>query len=798
MKNVVILPHQSHYMQAPFLFPDLRFFMLLSGYGAGKTRANVFAIINDIKRLQGVKDRAGDYVRLMICGVTLSHLEKTLLIYFRQYLDISKTKYIENKKYNYFKIGTVTVLLQPMENPGEIYGLDVYKIYVEEADELTTDKLLEAVKALNERCRQTLPGERPPSLSFGSTSQGQKGLYALYNYFIKTGIGFLIVRGRTQDNPFLPKELIKTMYKIYTKEERLVFMEGMFLAIAKGRVIPGFDWARNYVEYDLDTDVRPGEVVYWAQDINCIAKGEKVHTFRGDIPIEQVIQGDLVLTRKGYKKVLSVFDNGPNWVSRCATLYSTRGHIFRTPEGDKAQWQVKQGGNIYYLPKHESFRLRIEGIAEKVVLKVKELNLMGLSTIDTQARKDLVESISSTLSIKKCFMLLFGSILTLINRNGVIYTISMVKMIIDLHLLYAYFARYIQHYTQENGLKKTLNGLIGLRKKRTKQLERGTKAKQDRNITVSNKKRIGQMGFLHAFVCVSSVIKNSLQKFLLQCPVLKNVSENASIKERKRLVEKKGVMSMLARNVERSLKVLKKLNAAQELALENIKEEKMRNVDDQNYEFNTNVYDLEVEDAHEYFVNGTLVHNTGYNRGSAWIVREGVAYCIKYYDFPDLTKAAGVVRHDFPEQEIKWLPDVTIKDSFPSMAKDLRKYKIKIIYKKKNPLVEDSCFLVSKLFYLGRMKVCKIAQDVAEACATAMRDKENKIPKGVGASSPIHALDGVRYAAIFIVANHPDFKDIRKLILEKRASLRDDEDKEELVKELDGGYSEINPKIFLK
>jgi len=391
----------------------------------------------------------------MLCGYTLSHLEKTALIYFRQYLTISKTEYNENKKFNVFKIGTVTVILQPLENPGEIFGLDVYKIYVEEVDELTTDKMLDAVKALNERCRQVIPDERGPCICLASTAQGQKGLYAVYNHFKKSGVGFILIRGRTEDNIYLPKSLISDMYKMYTPEEREVFMHALFLAIAKGRVLPGFDWERNYASYDLDTQVRPDEEIFWGQDIN-----------------------------------------------------------------------------------------------------------------------------------------------------------------------------------------------------------------------------------------------------------------------------------------------------------------------------------------------------SGYNRGSAYVLRDGVLYGIKYYDFQDLMDAPKVVRHDFPFNKILWIPDVTISNQFSAFARELRKYKIKIIYRKKSPSVEDSSFLVSKLFYLKRLIICKIAKDLAQACATAMRDKNNLIPKGVGQNSPIHAVDGVRYVATYVVARYPGFDDIRKLIIDKRASLRSEEDKEALVKKLDSVYTEISPEAF--
>jgi hypothetical protein len=455
MQKVLVLPHQSKYMQAPYLFPEKRWFFLVCGYGAGKTRANVIALLYAIKRLQNKKDRAGDYARLIVAGYTLAHLNKTFLAYLRQYLEMSKTPYTENKKDNFFVIGTVTVLVVPIENPENIFGFDSWATFVEELDELTEDKALEAVRALSERTRQQLPGERSPFLCFGSTSQGQKGLYRIYNHFKKSGVGFVLIRGRTQDNVFLPKELIADMLRTYTPEEKLVFMDGEFLAIAKGRVLGDFSWGRNYLDYDMDQELLPGETVYIGMDFNI-----------------------------------------------------------------------------------------------------------------------------------------------------------------------------------------------------------------------------------------------------------------------------------------------------------------------------------------------------SYNRASAYSVRDGVLYCIKYYDFPDPQDAPSVFRHDFPVQRILWIPDVTIKDSFPQFARELRKYGIQIIYRKKNPLVEDTVFLVNKLFYTGRLMVCKIAKDLAEACAQAHRDKDNKIPKGIGPTSPIHAIDGLRYVCSFVCMRDKSFRDIRKLIIDKRASFRSDSEKP--IQDLGSGYIQIHPNALYR
>jgi hypothetical protein len=450
MLNVKLLPHQRNYLVAPYLFPEIRFFLLCAGYGAGKTRSNVFDALHLVKRLQNKKDVAGDYARIIVAGSTLSRLESTFLIYFRQLLNVSKTPYIEDKKHNIFKIGTVMVMLIPLDNPDRIFGQDAHACVVEEIDELTEDKCIEAVRALAERCRQQIIGERGPYLCFGSTSQGLKGLYRIYNHFKKFGVGFILIRGRTEDNIYLPPSYIQDMRRMYTPEEFEVYAHGQFLAVAKGRVFPDFDWKRNYLDYDLDRSLLPEEEVYIGMDFN-----------------------------------------------------------------------------------------------------------------------------------------------------------------------------------------------------------------------------------------------------------------------------------------------------------------------------------------------------QSYNRASAYVIRNKILYCVKCYDFPNPQDAPRVFRYDFPDQRIIWVPDVTIKDSFPQFGRELRRYNIFIIYRKKSPLVEDTVFLVNKLFRLERLFICKIAAPVAEACSTAMRDNDNKIPKGKNSSSPMHMIDSVRYVAAFIAANKGDFADIRLLVSDRRPSLRDEP--EEMITPMRGGYMSINP-----
>lgn len=330
----------------------------------------------------------------------------------------------------------------------------------DEVDELPEDVMIEAMKSVSQRVRQIMPEHRSPYIMSASTAQGMKGFYRLYCHYKKSGIGFVLTRARTQDNWYLPKEYILDLWKNFTPTERKVYMEGAFLSVTQGRVIPGFDWDKNFLpESDMDLELLPGERIYIGFD-----------------------------------------------------------------------W------------------------------------------------------------------------------------------------------------------------------------------------------------------------------------------------------------------------------------------------------------------------------NTGYNRGSAWVARNGTIYCVKYYDFPDPMEAPKTFRYDFPEQDIFWIPDVTAKDSFPHYGRELRKNDVHIIFRSKSPLVEDSCFLISKLCAQGRIKITSQAREIAEAFSTASRDKDNKIPKGVGPNSPIHAIDGARYACSYMAMVLPEFKDIRRGIMSHLASFRagaeEMEERLSAVADLGAGYSCIEGRAF--
>lgn len=275
MKKKFLLSHQTLFMRAPYLFPEKRFFVFTAGYGSGKTSSISTCILHDIAMLKDKRDREGRRPRLGLGGKSLGHLIKTTLGYIISDLKNSKTAYEFNSKDNVLSVGNVDVYLTSLSRPGDIVGYDLCGYYGDEVDDLgsvsvssAADMTFEAVKAMNERTRQVIPGFRPPFLKLASTSQGQKGLYRVVTQFNKEQTGYIRIRARTKDNFYLEKNYVDSLYKFYTETEAKVYLEGEFLSVGSGRIFPDFDWEQNFSRVPMDKMIYPNEEIYWSQDFN--------------------------------------------------------------------------------------------------------------------------------------------------------------------------------------------------------------------------------------------------------------------------------------------------------------------------------------------------------------------------------------------------------------------------------------------------------------------------------------------------------------------------------------------------
>ena len=245
-----------------------------------------------IKLLLGKKDKEGHNPKIMVCSKNLTFLAKTWTNAFEQNLQMTNSEYRYDKAKNIMSVGNVEIILVPTEEPSNIYGYSTCLALVDELDELDTQTAMEAVKSINDRVRQQVEGFRSPFVAFATTSQGLKGMYQTVMHFNKSGIGYILMRARTRDNIFLPKDYVKNLYSIYNEKERQCLLEGAFISIDSGLVFPDYDPSMNKLDSDLYDYVRNNSLpVYIAQDFNSF----------GNNAVAFVIVGGAIIAIKDYE-----------------------------------------------------------------------------------------------------------------------------------------------------------------------------------------------------------------------------------------------------------------------------------------------------------------------------------------------------------------------------------------------------------------------------------------------------------------------------------------------------------------
>ena len=168
-------------------------------------------------------------------------------------------------------VGRYTVYDIEVEDCHEFFanGVLVHNCaYVDELDELDTQTAMAVVKSINDRCRQQIDGFRTPFMCYTTSSQGLKGTYQTIMHFQKSGIGYVLMRARTKDNIYLPKDYVANMYSIYNEKEIKCLLEGEFVSIDSGLVFPDYHPDVNKLDVDLFDSLEEHDTVYIGQDFN--------------------------------------------------------------------------------------------------------------------------------------------------------------------------------------------------------------------------------------------------------------------------------------------------------------------------------------------------------------------------------------------------------------------------------------------------------------------------------------------------------------------------------------------------
>ncbi len=258
-KGIIPFIHQRQIISAPFAYKDISYFFLCGGYGCGKSFSIVLMIILLCKRYQEQD------VTIGLCSTTITLLKKTVILDLEKLFNKTGSQFIYNQQDNIIKIGTIRFLLIATGQPTDIYGPNINICLCDEVDELPEMKAIEAHKALSERTRLTLPDGRKPFIMYFSTVHGYRGLYKIVQKLKKDKLKYCLVRGLTKNNTSLDPQYVKNLYAIYDDNERLSFLEGMFVNLMAGRVYSEYDEEKHRIKpFDFGAEY----TVMIGQDLN--------------------------------------------------------------------------------------------------------------------------------------------------------------------------------------------------------------------------------------------------------------------------------------------------------------------------------------------------------------------------------------------------------------------------------------------------------------------------------------------------------------------------------------------------
>lgn len=288
---------------------------------------------------------------------------------------------------------------------------------------------------------------------------------------------------------------------------------------------------------------------------DCIAEGTLILTNKGQVPIEKIKIGDYVMTRNGYQKVLKTWDKGEKQVINKIGFFATPDHKIITTKKEK---------ELQYI--NESDILHVWNTSKQKIEKLSYIKVKNI--IDTQNLKDinLGNTIGDTINGKN-HHLLYTDRFGLIKMGRYLKNIiSITKMaILSIIVLKTYNVSVLKN------TQSTTHNLMLQEKEQVSMLRKIMQKckKQQKTGGIVKKVKNGIQN-------IQKIVLTSLKKLLVFCVAKKQLD----LVKTQDFVQKNAEINIIHKNLEKKTQITTK-----------------------------KVYDLMVENDHEFFANNILVHN---------------------------------------------------------------------------------------------------------------------------------------------------------------------------------------------
>jgi len=232
--EIKILRHQSEFCD----LTSAKITGLVGGVGSGKTQGLVYRTLSIFKKRNGK-------ARVLVIEPTVSMNKDIVLPCFSEIFERYRIKYVYKASEGKIITRFGEIMLRSADRPERLRGLNVTDFIADEIDSLPERKARDVFNELLARIRTV----EDATAGLCSSPEGYGFLYNLFVTENKDNSKKLI-KAKTTDNPFLPKDYIQALYDNY--DERLIkqYINGEFVNLNSGQVYYAFD-REKHVRKDI-------------------------------------------------------------------------------------------------------------------------------------------------------------------------------------------------------------------------------------------------------------------------------------------------------------------------------------------------------------------------------------------------------------------------------------------------------------------------------------------------------------------------------------------------------------------
>ncbi|MDD4226007.1 MAG: hypothetical protein PHU98_06425 [Mariniphaga sp.] len=361
--------------------------------------------------------------------------------------------------------------------------------------------------------------------------------------------------------------------------------------VKKEHIYESIDFSKKYLKYvtkDSTNLIKELRNYMWLQKdgkfINepidaynhCFDGDTKIITKNGIKKIKDIKIPELILTRNGYKKLLASFVSG---------------------YGKILFYKIYFSNFVITIKCTSNHKFFINGQWKEINL-LRANDLLCLAKFTMEKNTDYTTERDIFPEELKDYIGLYGNQKTGKYQKDMEYTILMkIRQIIKSKIWSAFRIPYILYFMAKTGLKNTLNFLLNFKERAYWRLQNGTPQTQVLNGIVNKRKNI-ILDTLHTvkefvkFVGIN-LLQNTWNKDFVQINVNQDTVENQE------LITKKKYVNIAVKNMLPTDTIKRDIVANYVVLKVEIIGEK------QDY-----LYDLTIDNDHEFFANGILVHNS--------------------------------------------------------------------------------------------------------------------------------------------------------------------------------------------